>query len=61
MKEPKKFRENVRQLIIWMNDQIPMWLKIKPGKQIFAEYEVRQRKYIGKEEIAFSRMNRHAA
>ena len=43
VKEPKKFRENVRQLIIWMNDQIPMWLKIKPGKQIFAEYEVRQK------------------
>ena len=44
MKDPKAFRENVRNLVIFMNDQIPMWLKLKPGKQVFAEFETRKGK-----------------
>ena len=45
MKEPKEFRACVRQLIIWMNARIPMWLKIKPGKQVFAEFELQKGNY----------------
>ena len=36
------FREHVRDLAIFMNDQIPMWLKLKPGKQVYAEFETRK-------------------
>ena len=35
----------MRDLIIFMNDQIPMWLKLKPGKQVYAEFETRKWKY----------------
>ena len=35
----------MRDLVIFMNDQIPMWLKLKPGKQVYAEFETRQGKY----------------
>ena len=44
VKDPQAFRENVRDLVIFMNDQIPMWLKLKPGKQIYAEFETAKRK-----------------
>ena len=45
MRKPKLFREKVRELVIYMNDQIPMWLKIKPGAQVYAEFEIRNGKY----------------
>ena len=35
----------MRDLVIFMNDQIPMWLKLKPGKQVYAEFETRKGKY----------------
>ena len=31
--DPEMFRENVRDLVVFMSDQIPMWLKIKPGNR----------------------------
>ena len=43
--EPEMFRENVRDLVVFMNDQIPMYLKLKPGKQVYAEWETRKGKY----------------
>ena len=39
------FRANVRDLAIFMSDQIPMWLKLKPGKQVYAEFETRTGNY----------------
>ena len=42
---PEAFRTNVRDLVIFMNDQIPMWLKLKPGKQVYAEFETRKGRY----------------
>ena len=38
---PEHFRANVRSLVIYMSDQIPMWLKLKPGRQAYAEFETR--------------------
>ena len=45
VRKPKLFRENVRDLVIFMSDQIPMWLKLKPGKQVYAEFETRKGKH----------------
>ena len=45
VKDPQAVRDNVRNLAIYMNDQIPMWLKLKPGKQVYAEFETRKGKY----------------
>ena len=45
VKDPEAFRHNVRDLVIYMSDQIPMWLKIKPGKQVYAEFEIRKGNY----------------
>ena len=45
VRDPQGFRENVRDLVIYMNDQIPMWLKVKPGKQAYADWELRKKKY----------------
>ena len=45
VKDPEMFRECVRDLVIFMNDQIPMWLKLKPGKQAYAEFETRNGKH----------------
>ena len=47
VRDPKGFRENVRDLVIYMNDQIPMWLKVKPGRQAYAEWELRRRSMRG--------------
>ena len=33
VRKPRVFRDNVRNLVIYMSDQIPMWLKLKPGQQ----------------------------
>ena len=33
VRDAEGFRKNVRDLVIYMNDQIPMWLKLKPGRQ----------------------------
>ena len=41
VKDPEMFRACVKDLVIFMNDQIPMWLKVKPGKQVYAEFETR--------------------
>ncbi len=38
--DPQGFRDNVENLVIFMSDQVPMWLKISPGKQLYAESEV---------------------
>ena len=38
--DPKAFRDNVEDLVIFMSDQVPMWLKISPGKQLYAAAEV---------------------
>ena len=45
VRRPDLFREKVRELVIFMCDQIPMWLKIKPGAQVYAEFEIRNGKY----------------
>ena len=44
VKDPEAVRKHVRDLVIFMNDQIPMWLKLKPGKQVYAEFETRKGK-----------------
>ena len=36
---------NKREPIIHMSDQIPMWLKLKPGKQVYADFELRGGKH----------------
>ena len=41
VRKPDLFREKVRELVVYMADQIPMWLKIKPGAQVYAEFEIR--------------------
>ena len=45
VKDPEAVRNHVRDLVIFMNDQIPMWLKLKPGKQVYAEFETRKGKH----------------
>ena len=45
VRKPKLFRQRVRELVIFSNDQIPMWLKLKPGKQVYAEFECRHGHY----------------
>ena len=45
VKDPHAFREHVRDLVMFMNDQIPMWLKLKPGKQVYAEFESKTGKH----------------
>ena len=42
VRDPESFRNNVNNLTIFMNDQIPMWLKVKPGKQVYADWEIRK-------------------
>ena len=41
VKDPEAVRKNARNTVMFMNDQIPMWLKLKPGKQVYAEFETR--------------------
>ena len=47
--DPEMFRDNVRDLavsmIVFMNDQIPMCRTLKPGKQVYAEWETRKGNY----------------
>ena len=45
VRTPELFRDNVRELTIFMSDQIPMWLKLKPGKQAYAEWETKRGKH----------------
>ena len=45
VRKPQLFRDEVRQLVIFMSDQIPMWLKLKPGKQVYAHFELRDGKH----------------
>ena len=42
VKDPEAFREKVRDLAIFMKHQIPMSLKLKPGKQVYADFETRK-------------------
>ena len=42
VRKPKMFRRNVRNPVIVMSDQSPMWLKLKPGKQVYAEFECKR-------------------
>eukprot|EP00959_Pyramimonas_sp_CCMP1952_P375316 7860681-Pyramimonas_sp.AAC.1 len=42
--DPQGFRDSVEDLVIFMSDQVPMWLKISPAKQLHAEYEVQEGK-----------------
>ena len=41
VKNAEEFRAHVKDLCIFMSDQIPMWLKLKPGHQVYASFEVR--------------------
>ena len=45
VKDPEAFREHVRDLVNFMHDHTPMWLKLKPGKQVYAEFETRTGTY----------------
>ena len=45
VKDPEAVRKNARDLVIFMNALIPMWLKLKPGKQVYAEFETRKGHY----------------
>ena len=44
VKDPEAFRKNVRNMVIYMNAPVYMWLKVKPGKQVFSEFETRKGK-----------------
>ena len=37
---PQDFRNKVSDLVIFMSDQVPMWLKISPGTQLYAASEI---------------------
>ena len=37
---PQAFRDQVSDLVIFMSDQVPMWLKISPGTQLYGASEV---------------------
>ena len=41
VKDLEAFWGHVRDLVIFMDGQVPMWLKLKPGKQVYAEFETR--------------------
>ena len=44
VRTPELFRDNVRELTIFMSYQIPM-CKLKPGAQVYAEWQTRRGKY----------------
>ena len=48
VKDVEAFREKVRGLVIAMKHQIPMWLKLKPGKQVYADFETRKGRHDSK-------------
>ena len=53
VRDPEGFRREARNLIIFMNDQIPMWLKLKPGMQVYAEFDFQK----GKHEMNLGRLS----
>ena len=42
----QEFRDHVKQTVLLMSDQLPFWIKLVPGKQVFApgEFSVSKRK-----------------
>ena len=42
--EPAKFKDNIRQTVIVMSDQMPFWVKLTPGKQLYLASEVQAKK-----------------
>ena len=42
----QEFRDHVKQTVLVMSDQLPFWIKLVPGKQVFApgEFSVSKRK-----------------
>ena len=42
--QPQKFREQIQHIVIVMSDQIPFFIKIRPGKQLYAPWEVSTKK-----------------
>ena len=49
--DPQKFRKNIQTTVIAMSDQLPLWVKLQPGKQIYAKEECvrKNRKLSGQE------------
>ena len=41
VRRPEVFREWVRQLVIVLSDQMPFWVKLQPGKQVYHESEIK--------------------
>ena len=37
---PEVFRELIKQLVIVMSDQLPFWVKLQPGKQVYHKSEL---------------------
>ena len=37
--DPEGFRQNLNNMVLFMNDQMPRWVKVKPCKQVFADFE----------------------
>ena len=37
--QPEKFRANVKNMVIAMSDQLPFWIKLVPGKQLYMKGE----------------------
>ena len=42
--KPEKFRENIKQTVICMSDQMPFYIKLQPGKQLYSKEEVQETK-----------------
>ena len=40
VENPKTFRDNVRTTVFCHSDQMPFWIKLKPGRQLCAPEEV---------------------
>ena len=38
--DPLEFRKNIRSTVVCMSDQMPFYIKLQPGKQLYTKDEV---------------------
>ena len=52
MENPEAFRDNIKATVLCHSDQMPFWIKLTPGKQLYAPEEVKKstKKPLSKEE-----------
>ena len=38
--DPKLFRGHIKEIVLCFSDQIPFWVKVKGGKQLYASWKL---------------------